>query len=52
MNFSDLCPLLAMVLYIIQAVVMVREHQYGFAFMWLSYGLANLGIIFAQRTTT
>ncbi len=52
MVFSDIVPLIAMCLYLVQAVVMIRDQQYGFAFMWLSYAMANLGIIFAQRTSS
>lgn len=49
MNFSDLIPVIVMVLYSVQAAAMLREGQHGFAFMWLSYAMANVGILFAQR---
>jgi len=35
-------------LYIIQGVYHLTKKEYGFAIMWLAYGIANLGLILAM----
>lgn len=49
MSSADIVPLLAMILYLCQAVVMLTQHQYGFSFMWFAYAMANVGVLFAQK---
>jgi len=49
MNSSDLIPILAMLLYSTQGFILLHKRQYGFALMWFSYAVANIGILIAQR---
>jgi hypothetical protein len=50
MTFSELIPIIAMILYFIQACIMLTNSQYGFAIMWFAYGMANVGIIMASKS--
>ena len=41
--------LLATALYVWQAVALAFAHQYGLAFTFLGYSVANLGLMWAAR---
>lgn len=49
MRLDDLIPVIVLVLYSAQAILLLRRGQYGFALMWFSYALANVGVLIAQR---
>lgn len=47
--YADIIPILAMILYSTQGLILFHKKQYGFALMWFSYAVANIGILIAQR---
>lgn len=51
MSYSDAIPVVCALLYAVQGIIMLTQHNYGFALMWASYALANIGIMYAAKGT-
>lgn len=49
-KFAALIPVLASLLYTIQAVFHLSQREWGWSLMWGAYALANLGIILAHNS--
>ena len=46
------CPLIAGVLYAIVGIGYFIKKDYPWSLVWISYALANLGLVLAARTET
>jgi len=46
------CPMIAGILYAIVGVGYLIRHDYPWALVWISYSLANLGLVLAAMEKT
>ena len=49
MNFEDIVVFLAFILYLIVGISYLIKGEYAWSLVWISYSIANLGLILAAN---